>query len=181
MAQEIPTGYTSYLQPEPGARASQTWNDTIPTNNGNISNDIWPEIPQGILTMSGNWWRGNSLDGHVYGCPVHATCKAKIRAPALFPTVCNSQMIESDYKGFVNVTALEDLVYAPPLAKNVFLMDAAVILDKRESINLITGYATTNGQSCDGFLNLTICTLESGIGEYVRTARESEAQTDTFM
>ena len=54
---------------------------------------------------------------------------------------------------------------APPLNQDVFLIDSALLLGQRETINLVTGFASLT-PDCEGVLNYSICTLEPAIGSY---------------
>lgn len=89
--------------------------------------------------------------------------QAKLRAPALAVTSCESHVID------VNYTVTQDLneIFlnaGPPLNTVAFLIATALVVDgENEKINLITGYSTT--KDCVGSFNYTICTLQSAVGE----------------
>lgn len=89
--------------------------------------------------------------------------QAKLRAPALAVTSCETHVMD------VNYTAPQDLngVFlnkAPPLDRVAFLIATTLVIEGGyEKINLITGYSNT--RDCLGSFNYTICTLQSAVGE----------------
>ena len=144
MAQEIPTGLTGSWSTsreinEPGARFSLLWNDTIPTNNGTIPNTIWSTENSALQGTFGQWWAGSPVKGVISGCPAQSTCHAKIKAPTLFPTICNSHQLPLNMKGYMNANLIRARAIAPPLDHDALLIDASLILGEREALNLITG------------------------------------------
>ncbi len=53
---------------------------------------------------------------------------------------------------------------APPLDQNAFMTSTSLVLGERESLNVITGYATVD--DCVGSFNYTVCELQSAVGQY---------------
>lgn len=46
------------------------------------------------------------------------------------------------------------------------MIDTALVLNEKESINLVTGYSQTTGDDCVGTFRMKTCSLHSAIGEY---------------
>lgn len=84
----------------------------------------------------------------------------------MFATKCTSNRTFTNFQTPFNLTGTFN-DFGPPLENDAFIVDFNLVLRDQEAANLITGYWT--GQDCSGFQNLTICTLEAGIGEYTFT------------
>ena len=92
-----------------------------------------------LQVVAGDWYRGSGIGGVVFGCPDEATFKAKIRAPTLYPTICSSHIVALNYGGAMNINNIVNGDYASPLDHDSLIVDSALILGERESVNLITG------------------------------------------
>jgi FtsZ-binding cell division protein ZapB len=166
MAREVPKGYTGTWSPEDidiRKGWSESFNDTQPGAEGPVSNRIWSGTGYWVKSpLSSLYFTDAPLEGVVHGC--HGTCKARVRAPALAVTACESMNIPVDYlKRFGNGSYLYT---AMPLTQLLFLVSSTLVVDgDKEKINLVTGHNTVD-KRCVGTLNLTTCTLESAIAEY---------------
>ena len=169
MAQEIPRDwYGEWIRP-PGAGEPELWiggfNETIPTSNGNASNGISTDInfrSEAVI----DWYKLSPMTDVVRGCP--GLCTAKIRAPALSVSSCESLLIPTNYSQPVNVDSILGFNTFGPLNSINFITNNVLQVDKEnEKIVVVTGYFKSQGSdSCVGSLNLTTCVLESAIGEY---------------
>ena len=162
MAQELPTAYSGTWS-RFSAKWSPLFNESIPSNEGNISNQIysWTRSP----SLGVDWIKNMPISGVVSGCP--DSCKARIRAPALAVTSCKKRSLVANYTlplDTRNLLTPDYTVSAPPLDTFGFLVDVSLILDDQESLNLITGYSRS--EDCKGTFEYTICTLQSAVGEY---------------
>lgn len=172
MASQIPAGMggiwlTNTQYGIPHAPYSAVFNKTIQTPHGTAPNDIWPlRGGAGASTVLGRWQHEAALHGVVHGCSTK--CRVKMQAPAVFPTTCTTQVLPLHVDVPLNLERIINSAVASPLDHVVFAVDVSLIVSgEREVINLVTAFATE--ESChNGTLNLTICTLESGTGEYVR-------------
>ena len=180
IAQEIPTGFTGGWSKDPGQRSAfpytLAFNDTIPTNNGNASNYITAFDGINMFNVTRAWYDQSPLYGVVRGC--NGTCKAKIRAPALFPTTCKTHLVPLNYRGQFKTRPVIEQVVAPPLEHDAFLIAPSLLVGQRETVNLITGFSTQ--KHCEGTLNYSICTLEAGIGEYEVTVDHDKIPMETL-
>jgi hypothetical protein len=179
MAREIPAGFTGIWSNNlDGIRKgwSESFNDTQPSAEGPVSNRIWSGTGYWVKqALSSLYFTDAPFEGVVHGCD--GTCKARVRAPALAVTACESTNIPVDYlQRFGNGSYLYT---AMPLTQLLFLVSSTLVVDgANEKINLITGYNTVN-KDCVGTLNFTTCTLESAIAEYDVTVVNHTA-TRTF-
>lgn len=180
MAQEVPRGFTgSWMTSKQAGVAGVTrpwdlFNDTIPTPHGTVRNNIWlGSSNQLAYNLTAPWYDTAPISGAVRGCP--GECKTTLRAPALFPTVCKVNLLPMTYTGVFNLSQVLDGVIAPPLASVAFAIQTTLTFEHgNEVINLITAYAEPKG--CGGTLNLTVCTLKSGIGDYVVSIKDDKIQ-----
>ncbi|KAF2484919.1 hypothetical protein BDY17DRAFT_93733 [Neohortaea acidophila] len=167
MAPELPRGYSgAWISSEElsgfRSRQVQSFNATIPTATGNASNYIVFDAWSNKTDIFSQWINTASLSGLVRGCP--GECRAKIRAPALFPVACKTRRTFSDVRVNFNTSLVPDTA-APPLEVVGALMQTSVVLSQHEAIDLMTGFATFN-EDCTGTFQLQACTFHSGIGEY---------------
>ena len=59
---------------------------------------------------------------------------------------------------------------APPLDRNMFMLDIGLVVEDEEWISLIAGSADT--ENCVGTFNYTVCTLKSAIGVWTVTVHD---------
>jgi hypothetical protein len=162
MSTEIPRDFTGGWFN--GLRSQYTFNDTVPTADGFISNDVSVVSRLDRDTLWNEPWFNDVIPrGIIKGC--HGLCRAKVRAPALAQTECTTRDIPVNYTIPVNLTnILSPTGVAAPLSQNSFFISPGIILGEREQVNLVTAFAKT--EDCAGVLYMTMCTLESAIGEY---------------
>ncbi len=182
MAPEIPqdftgTWITSKEQGEPGLRQSAEFNRTVPTHNGTASNLIWETINFDMIThVSALWLENAPLGGVATGC--NTTCKATIRAPALFPASCTSTQLPVTPKSNFNITLVDEGIIALPLDTEYFFISSTLLLDHRESLEIVTGYSTIE-YGCTGVLNYTKCDFMPGIGDYELVIKDDHIDMDS--
>lgn len=178
MAPELPTGWSGFWDTQHHlgltTRMSATWNKTVPSTNGPVSNYIDPigyrEITHQLAAL---WYPDRALVGVVRGCP--STCTLKIRAPALAPT-CISHALPVDYRLPVDLTGLGPRS-ALPIDHQCFVTGIGLLVeDGYEALNLLTGFARST--DCVGVLSFEVCTLKSAIGEYDVTVTGDSAVID---
>lgn len=162
IAPEIPTNFTGGW----GIvhHVLSEWNRTVPSSNGSTLNDVEPSIEFGPFDQVVYEWIRNSPinSGAVRGCG--GVCKAKVKAPALAIESCATKEVAIDWKGPWRPTPGTDVSYGVPLNQMGLFVDAGVLVQGREKINLVTGFSTS--VRCAGSLSYTACTLEAAIGEY---------------
>lgn len=174
MAQELPRYFgdaTASTKQAIGSlyHWSYAFNSTVPTGNGGTaSNDIYPVVPDNdIISQLASLIRDdNDLERVVQGCP--DTCTAKLRAPALAPRACTTKLVPVDY-GSIQAIRNAQLANteAVPLDWEEFFISIELVLEEKESLNLVTAYPEYSEISkCTGHLNVTACTFDSAIGEY---------------
>jgi hypothetical protein len=137
----------------------------VPTaDDGNIYNNVSVVSRLDSDTLWNKPWFNDVIPSEIIdGC--HGMCKAKVRAPALAQTECTARKIPVNYTISVNLTnILGPTGVAAPLTQNSFFISPSMILEEREKANLVTAFAKT--EDCAGILYMTMCTLESAIGEY---------------
>ena len=79
----------------------------------------------------------------------------------------------------LNLAGLQIGRTAAPLNQLVYLIDLSLVVSgDHEVINMITGYGTVD--DCEGTLNFTVCTLESGIGQYEFEVHGQDIPLDDF-
>lgn len=84
-----------------------------------------------------------------------------------FPTACETHFSPINFKGKFNLEEVLNDPVAPPFDQDAFIVNPNLVTKDREVINLLTGFSNAEGMNeCTGSFNYTICTLESGIGEY---------------
>ena len=159
---ELPQFYTGGWLP--GPRTLYTFNETVPTANGNIYNNVSVISRLDSDTLWNKPWFNDHIPSEIInGC--QGMCTAKVRAPALAQTECTTREIPVNYTAPVNLkNILGPTGVAAPLTQNSFFISPSMILDDHEKINLVTAFAKI--ESCVGVLYMTMCTLESAIGEY---------------
>lgn len=175
MAPELPTGwsgvwFTTSDYPLPNYYANPAFNATYPSADGWLENNIicqqggWS--PDGQLgNAPTQWWDNAPAKGVVRGCA--GTCTAKIQAPALFPTSCETRTVISQLDSPYDAAAANG-EFAPPLTSEGYISTTSLLVQEpriTEGINLITGFVTLNS-SCEGEFVYKTCTFEPGIGEY---------------
>lgn len=103
-AYQIPHDYTGgwYRISNRLGRLSSSFNLTIPSVTGNISNLIALDATVGFVGDAGNYaqiayFEDNPMSKAVSGCPSKSTCRATVRAPALAVESCRTDSVAVDY------------------------------------------------------------------------------------
>lgn len=174
MAQELPRFFGGTIAAPRQAVGnlyhwSYAFNNTFPTGNGGTaSNNLYPVPPDNevVAHLANLVMTDAPLHGVIEGCP--GTCTAKLRAPALAVKACTSTKIPVDYGNLQYIkNAQLGNTEAVPLDWEMFFISIGLVLDEKESLNLVTAYPEySDFEKCTGHLNMTACTLESAIGDY---------------
>lgn len=185
MAPEIPHGFTGIWNTatELGLPLNNTasqplyvFNETYPTPDGPVLNDIWtgnlPRTTNPII----QWWNMADLPGVISGCP--GVCKTTIKAPALFATSCTAYEAKVDPKFDWEIAATAN-DHSVPLETLGFFIAPGLLLQDTESIVLVTGN-TTFDEDCTGTLAYRTCKLESAIGAYDITIQNDQIVMSTI-
>ena len=163
----------AHVEPRAAAGSQFHWsyafNNTFPTGDGGTaSNNIYPVVPNTdlVLQLASLIRDDTALAGVIQGCP--GTCTAKLRAPAFAERVCTSTKVPIDYTHIQPIRNNQlGNTEALPLEWEQFFMSVGIVLDDKESLNLVTAYPEyTDVDNCSGHLNMTACTFDSAIGEY---------------
>ncbi len=167
MSPELPRDWGGGYSISHGAatRWETFFNATIPSSSGSNPNDVWGYVPVQVQTVVGAPWLLNEpITGVVQGC--NGRCRVKVRAPALAVKSCHTEDVKLNCTApkKPNYSASSDSEAAAPLDRAAFLVSSSLVLDARESMNLVTGFSEIT--NCIGTLHLTACDLRSAIGEY---------------
>lgn len=152
------------------------FNDTIPSIHGPVSNYIQGYPLEGFLDPKTSatffsrevtqlWYSDGPIAGAVQGCE-GKVCRAKIWAPALVPT-CRAHTIDIDSTQPWDWQAALRAHSAPPVyARGLIISTQLVVSSEKEWIDLVVMNSVMEPTGCTGVLQITLCALESGIGEY---------------
>lgn len=142
------------------------FNQTMPTANGDIPNDVSPYFNLDVFSdvWLKPWAKDRTVPGTIKGCD--EICTTTILAPALAQTVCDRREIPVNFSRPGGVEVMLNPSLAPPLEHIGFMVSGNLVLGERETLTLITAYSDVTTGDCVGNMYMDICTLESAIGEY---------------
>lgn len=152
-------------------RWSTAFNSTIPSPGGTIPNTIYAGGQNILAEILPAWATNKPLANSVSGCA--DKCTARLIAPALTATSCVTKKQPVDYTTPYDLNSALGTLDAPPLSHESFIIATAIdVSGERETINALTAYAPS--QDCIGYIELTVCSLESAVGEYNITIENNE-------
>jgi hypothetical protein len=144
MAAEIPRFYSGTWATSKALNIDKNWNssfnETIPTINGPVRNDIYPETNEVMFPLLSRYFdKNSSLVDVVNGCPKQ--CKAKLIAPAVKRT-CITHEIPVNYNEPMDAGIYAKLANsdeAPPLNRQYFVIASSLVEGVNETMNLVRG------------------------------------------
>ena len=167
MAPEVPRGYTGgWLYTNFSQTAAWAFNETMPTANGEVSNNIstYFDLDELSIAWLQPWIEDRTVPGIVQGC--EGICTAAIEAPAFAQTACSRRQIPVNYSMPGGLKNMNNPTLAAPLYRTGFMVSGNLVLGEHETLTLITIYSNVESNTCVGEMYMDICTLASAIGEY---------------
>lgn len=139
------------------------FNRTIPLRHGSASNNVWPQTrPDILVDVIRPWIQNNPLHGVFRGC--QNSCKASLKAPALFPTCETREIPFNPWEEIANVNQVFAMSSAASTGHYAFITWPILTIKEDEVIELFSAYARSN--DCKGTIYYTECSTIMGIGEY---------------